>query len=204
MISIDKSNWFILSLLVLSCLENQLVRTAAWTRAHFSLFCSLWTLTNTVVCWILWLILVSNSWILLRVDTSFGFRFILWELVPESWPELVLYLWESKASSTIFCDRSSLVSHLRLSTDAPALDALSTVCETIYSGLQPTALCMSSSQWPMLSHVLVMYHFLQLGRACDLSTVGVAQRSNSVTLSWIFISPIVVLEISIHRRLVNW
>ena len=77
LILISKSNWFILELLVSSCLEFQRVRTAALTQAHFSLFFSLCNLTNTVMRRMLQIILVSQSWILLMLVPSYGFRFLM-------------------------------------------------------------------------------------------------------------------------------
>ena len=65
-------------------------------------------------------------------------------------------------------------------------------------------LWISSSQWPIFSHVLGISQCLKSRRYCDVSTVGVAQRSNSVIIFWLFISPIVVLEIASHGPFLNW
>ena len=156
LISIYKSNWFMFFLLVSSCLEFQKDITAKLARAHLSFLCYLSTLSDTAVCWTLRLILVRHSWILFRGFPSSGFRFLLWELAPESWPSLVLHLWESQALAIIFCYWPSMVSHSRVSTDSPLFYSPLTVCEPMYSGLKPTSICMSYSKCPMFLPVLVI------------------------------------------------
>ena len=69
-----KTNWFILSLLVSSCLDFQQFRTAYLTRVYFSLLYYFWALRNTVMHWLLRLILVSQSWIFLRGVPSSGVK----------------------------------------------------------------------------------------------------------------------------------
>ena len=115
----------------------------------------------------------------------------------------MLHLWESQALAIRFCDQPSLVSHSRFSTEAPVLHSLSTLCEPMYSGLQTTSLWMSYRQFTMFLPVLGISQCLKSIRACDLPTVGVTQRSNSITLSWLFISPIVVLDIASHWPFLN-
>ena len=78
LIAIYKSNWFILSPLVSSCIDFQIVRTAAWTWAHLSLLCYFWILSNTIMCWPLHLILVSHSCVLLMGVPISSFRFFGW------------------------------------------------------------------------------------------------------------------------------
>ena len=90
---------------------------------------------------------------LLKLDLRTGLRLILWVLVLDARLPVVLDWCASHLLETIVVNLSSLVFHWSMSTDLPALVALSTVWLPIHDGWHWTQVCAPFSHDPTNSPV---------------------------------------------------